>query len=183
MQDNKENYVKTIKNAIVTLSSIVFLLNIILSIDFLSILLNSFTYISSQGLTFFSLDPKTEKSKKRRSIMVNSAIWLIAVIVACLLVVNKIELQGSINRIVLNIVKTILIIFSMLVVYFSFVDGSETVTNKEKSLAKAVHKDLATQYEHDKNEKIYSERNKRSDNNAKKRSFIVNLKRKKDEKR
>lgn len=181
MEEKNTGYLKTMKNGIVSLSSIVFVINVLFSNDFLSILLNSFTYISSQGLTFYSIDPKTEKSKNRRDLLVKVAIWLVIIIIGFLIVVNKVAVNKSVNYVCIIITKILLIIFSLLVVSFSFADGSQQVTTEELNLGKKVKRELNEQYEQDEKAKLYSERNKRVKKNEETRKFVLKKKSKKKE--
>lgn len=181
MEKKDVGFLKTMKNGIVSLSSIVFAINVIVSSDFLSILLNSFTYISSQGLTFYSIDPITKKSKNRRNLLVRASIWLVIIIIGFLIVINKIAVSQFINDTCLIIAKVLLIFFSVIVIFFSFADGSQQVTDEELEVAKNVKRNLHDQFEQDEKTKLYSERNKRVENNETTRKFILTKKSKKKE--
>lgn len=173
MEEKDTGYLKTMKNGIVSLSSIVFVINVLCSNDFLSILLNSFTYITSQGLTFYSVDPKTEKSKNRRDLLVRAAIWLVIIIIGFLIVVNKVTVNEVVNYVCIAVAKIFLVIFSVIVVSFSFADGSQQVTTEERKLGKKIRSELNEQYEQDEKSKLYSERNKRVENNEATRKFVL----------
>lgn len=181
MEEKKDDYIKTMKNVIVTISSIVFGLNVFCSPDFLTILLSSFTYISSQGLTFYSLNPNTEKAKHRRTLLVKGSIWMIGIIVMCLIIVDRVSFSDIAAQGIELLVKLLLLAFGLCVICFSFADGSETVTKNQLKMSKLVHQDLNEQYAEEKEGHIFLERNKRSENNKSLRYFVENKKSKKKE--
>lgn len=181
MVERKTSYLKQIKNWIVVISSIAMMINVYLSEDFISILLSSFTYISSQGLTFYALNPNTDSGRSRRDWLIKISIGLIAVIIACLTVESKIELNSLIVLSAFNIMKLCIVVFSIFVIYCSFIDGTEETTTAEKELSQTVQKNLKEDYQKQREENIFSERNSRTQNNKETRKFVLGKKRETEE--
>ena len=181
IEDVKSDYTKVMKDIIVTTSSIIFILNVILSKDYTAILMNSFTYISSQGLTFYSLNPHSKGGKLRRKIITYSSLIFIPTIVLFLIIVDKIEVPDFFVWITMWGLKLILSFLSLFIIYSSFADNTDTVTNKEIKLRNQTKKNLQQEFDNQQEESIYGTRNKRTSNNRKTREFIESGKKKKGE--
>lgn len=181
IEDVKSDYTKVMKDAIVTMSSIIFMINIFLSKDYTAILMNSFTYISSQGLTFYSLNPHSSGGKWRRKIITYSSIYSIPILVLCLIIISKIEVSDLFIFITMWGLKLGLSALSLFIIYASFADNTDTVTDKESKLKSETKKNLQQEYDKQQEESIYSTRNRRTSNNRKTREYIENGKKKKGE--
>lgn len=181
MEDLKSDYTKVMKDAIVTMSSIVFIINIFISKDYIAILMNSFTYITSQGLTFYSLNPHSVNGKLRRKIITYAAIWFLPVIVLLLIITSKIELSNFVVCITMWVLKSVLSLLSLFIIFASFADNTDTVTDKEIKLKSEIKKNLQQEYDNQQEESIYGPRNRRASNNRKTREFIESGKKKKGE--
>lgn len=176
MEEKKPTYIKQIKNWIVVKSSVSMMINLYLSNDFVAILLNSFTYISSQGLTFYGLDPKSDRGNVRRYRLIVLSISLVALVIAGLTIESKIEVNTLIMTGLFNIMRIALVVFCLYVVYCSFADDSDSQTDEEVSISKHMRKSLKEDYIKEKEKNIFSERNNRIENNGKTRKFLLRKK-------
>ena len=176
MEDKKPAYVKQMKNWIVVMSSVSMMINLYLSSDFVSILLSSFTYISSQGLAFYAINPTTDTGNKRRDKLISASIALIAFILICLFIESKIQLGDILLLVIFNGIKLIITIFCFYVVYCSCTADSESKTQIEKEISRETRTNLQKDYIKEKENNIFSERNSRKKNNAETRKFILNKK-------
>lgn len=181
MVDKKPTYVKQLKNWIVVISSITMAINLYLSKDFVAILLSSFTYISSQGLTFYGLNPKSDAGDDRRHRLINLAIAFTALIIVGLTIESKIEVNDLIMTGLFNIMKIVLSLFCMYVIYCSFADDSDSTTEGELELSKNTQKSLKKDYIKEQEKNIFSERNNRMEKNMKTRKFLLTKKKETEE--
>ena len=169
------------KNWIVVLSSGAMILNVCLSVDFLNILLSSFTYITSQGLTFYSLNPKTKGSEKRIHILINLSIALVSLNLLGLIFESKISLNVLINLILLTILKVVVTVFSLYVIFCSFADGTNIKTDKEKKVAGNTRKNLEKDFKENQEKNIFSARNSNCEKNEQTRKFVLTKKNRTEE--
>ncbi|EHZ5577422.1 hypothetical protein [Enterococcus faecalis] len=177
MANVNQSYLKQMKNWIVVISSVSMIVNLYLGKDFVALLLTSFTYISSQGLTFYALNPGTEKGDYRRNLLVKSSIALVALTMCGLIIESKIKSLPLLIMSFFIIMKLLIGIFSLYVIYCSFSDNKDYQTKEEFDITKNIRKTLTIDYEKKQKDNIFSERNFRQENNEKTRKFLLRKKR------
>lgn len=126
----EENYVKSIKNWIIVISSVVFLINIWELSKVNGILLSSFTYLASTGLNFYSFSPNNRSSKIRRKLLIKLSISSVGVTFVSEIVAVHFPL--IVDIVLLLSVKILFTIFGVFSVFSTFMDDSETITKEEK---------------------------------------------------
>jgi uncharacterized membrane protein len=176
--EKEENYAKAIKNWIVVISSITFIVNLYYLPKIDNLWLVSFTYLASTGLTFYNFSPIGEAAKRRRYWLIHLAIGCIAFIIIFGIVSQK--TSQTINLYFLLIIKAIFIVFSAFSCYSTFVDDSDRITDSEKDAAEFTKKRLR---EKEKN-KPYIGRDRKIKENTKTKNYVIgNLKSKKEQKK
>ncbi|WP_285023916.1 hypothetical protein [Lactococcus garvieae] len=162
----EENYVKSFKNWLIVISSTTFLVNLFYLKNLDGLWLVSFTYLSSTGLTFYNLTPKTDAAISRRKLMIEFAIAAIAITLISG-IISTISIW--IGIIALLLVKISFACFSVYSIFSTFMDDSDTVTEAEKKASKTTKANL----KEIEDKKPYRFKDRAVKENAKTKKFVL----------
>lgn len=177
--ERNDNYAKSLKNWVVIISSATFLVNLFClkngSKEWFSLWLVSFTFLASTGLAFYGLAPQSNKTITRRHYIINFSMGCIASVV----IGGVVSLQAPeiIGIILFWIVKLVFLVFCCSSCLFTFLDDSDSVTDREKKASQGTRKNL----QEEDMKKPFTERDRNIEENKKTRAFLNKRRVKKEE--
>lgn len=172
VSDVKDNYLKTIKNGISVITYFSLCLNLYVADNLVTVFTNTLMFSLSAIMTFYALNPNSEKLKKRRNIIVKGGIYLLFGFVA-IFISSKVV---NFNENMLVLVKVIVLMLTVFVPIFSVKDDTDDLTSTEKEVAKEMDKRNEAKLKN----KKYKRRDEKSLNNRETKKFVEKKKTQKE---
>lgn len=177
--ERNDNYAKSLKIWVVIISSVTFLVNLFClkngNREWFSLWLVSFTFLASTGLAFYGLVPQSEETITRRHYIINFSMGCIASVVIGGVISS--QTPAIVGIILFWIVKLVFLVFCCLACLFTFLDDSDSNTDREKKASQATRKNLQDQDM----KKPFTERDRNIEENKKTRAFLSKRRVKKEE--
>ena len=177
--ERNDNYAKSLKNWVVIISSVTFLVNLFClkngNKEWFSLWLVSFTFLASTGLTFYGLVPQSSKTITRRHYIINSSMGCIASVVIGGVISS--QSPAIVGVILFWIIKILFLIFCCSSYVFTFLDDSDSRTDREKKAGLETRKNL----QEDEKKKPYADRDRNIKENRKTKAFLIKKRGNKEE--
>lgn len=160
-----ENYISEIKKWLVAISSANFFVSLIMLKDLNDLWSFSMTYFMSISLTFYNFTSISKCAKIRRDRTIKLSFASIATI---FISITLSKLSVELSAAILIVVKAFFIYYMGNACYCVFKDDSELVTNEMKEASKLTRDSL----QRIKEEKIFSSRDFKTEQNYKTKKFV-----------
>lgn len=162
-----ESYISEIKKWLVAISSANFFVSLVTLSDLNNLWSFSITYFLSISLTFYNFTSMSDYAKIRRDRTIKLSIASIAITFISL---SLSKISVDFNHVILLIVKLYFIYYTISACYCVFKDDSEIVTSEMDEAIKVTKDSLKRGSE----EKVFSNRDSRSEQNYKTKKFVEN---------
>lgn len=174
---NKIDSYKQIKNAVVVMSSIVFVWNISYQMTYLNISRSSISYILSMGLTFFAKTPKSNAAQIRQHRIFYYSLYSFAAMLIIILINNDLIYNHNVvyHFYGMWLLKLILSVGSVYYIICTFLDDSDEITSTERYFERKANEII----DEDIKKSQMRQRDYKVERNAETNKFLLNKKKRK----